>query len=170
MGIGGRSEGWTLREDAMPYSKITTCMACGANNRISAKHLADVGRCGVCKSRLAPINTPIEVDPQTLHDIVTEAKVPVLVDFYAPWCGPCRSASTQVHDLAAEMAGDAIVLKVNTDTHPELAAHYKVQSIPNFVVFRKGKPALQRIGLVPRREMHRWLEPSTARAGSGLDP
>jgi thioredoxin 2 len=75
-----------------------------------------------------------------------------------------------LQDLAHEMAGHALVLKVDTDANPELAARYRVQSIPNFVVFRNGKPTLQRVGMAPRAEMRRWLEPSVARAGSGMDP
>jgi len=117
-----------------------------------------------------PAEEPLEVDESVFDDVIREVKVPVLVDFWAPWCGPCRSAASQVHDLAREMAGRAVVLKVNTDANQQLAERYRIQSIPNFVVFRHGKPVMQRVGLAPRSEMRRWLEASTAPSGIRLEP
>jgi len=89
---------------------------------------------------------------------VRTAQVPVLVDFWAPWCAPCRMVAPQVHELAKEMAGRALVLKVNTERHPGLGAAYRVQAIPNFVVLRDGRPVVQQPGAVPRAEMRRWIE------------
>ena len=139
-------------------SPLLTCVACGTQNRVPPKHLADVGRCGKCKTNLAPVSEPLSVDEPLFDAIVSEARVPVLVDFWAEWCGPCRVAAPEVQQLAREMSGRAVVLKVDTEAHPGLAARYRVQSIPNFIVFERGQPVLQRAGVAPRAEMRRWLE------------
>lgn len=137
---------------------IRNCPTCGKANRIPARHLADTGRCGSCKSPLPPVSEPLDVDDNSFAQVVAEAKVPILTDFWAEWCGPCRMAAPEVRELAREMAGKALVLKVNTEEHPQTAARFGVQSIPNFVVLRDGRVVFQRAGLAPRAEMRRWLE------------
>ncbi len=143
----------------MTYSIIRTCTACGAKNRVPAGRLADAGRCGACKAPLGPADEPITAGDQALFDAIThEASVPVLVDFWAEWCGPCRMSAPEVRELAREMAGKALVLKVDIEAHPELAARFGIQAIPYFLVFREGKLAFRRAGAAPRQEMRRWLE------------
>ena len=104
------------------------------------------------------MDEPLDVDDDAFAQIVAEARVPILTDFWAAWCGPCRMAAPEVHALAREMAGRALILKVNTEDSPQTAARFGVQSIPNFVVLRDGRVAFQQAGLVPRTEMRRWLE------------
>jgi len=156
-GLGGKTG-----EERRRGATLRRCASCGVRNRVPAEYLAETGRCGSCRGPLPPIAEPIDADPALFDEVTRRARVPVLVDFWAAWCGPCRMAAPEVERTARNMAGRAVVLKVDTDRHPGLAERFGVTGIPNFVVMKNGKTAFQQSGYVSHTQMEEWLRTAGA--------
>jgi thioredoxin 2 len=129
------------------------CVHCGAFNRVKADHPEGEAVCGRCQRPLDLSGTPQAVDSELFHRATASSPVPVLVDLWAPWCPPCRAAAPILERLGRKYAGRAVVLKVNTQDHPDVG----VTGIPTFVLYRDGKEQARQPGLPPEAAFDAWL-------------
>jgi thioredoxin 2 len=152
-----------VRAATMTDHALMRCAACGATNRVPADKLARGLQpvCGRCKAPLAPTR-PVDVTDATFADQVERSPVPVLVDMWAPWCGPCRMVAPVLDQLAEEMAGRVRFVKLNVDDNPATPARFDVRSIPTLLVMRNGREIDRIVGAQPKPEIARRLERATA--------
>jgi len=143
-------------------SDLITCGACGATNRVAAEKVARRLRpvCGRCKAplRAAPA-APIVVGEASFAELVERAPMPVLVDAWAPWCGPCRMIAPVIDQLAAELAERVRVAKLNVDENPGLAARFNLRSIPTLLILQGGREVDRLVGAQPKEAILRHLRP-----------
>ena len=137
---------------------LVACNTCQTTNRLKYGALERATKCGKCHSPLPFPSEPIELTGTRLFDaVVTRASVPVVVDFWAEWCGPCHMISPEIAKVAERTAGRALVLKVDTDANAELSQRYQIRSIPTIALFQDGREATRVAGVQPAANIEQLI-------------
>jgi len=132
------------------------CTNCLGVNRVPAERLNEQPKCGKCQSFLLPARA-VEVNQAQFQKLVTRSELPVVVDFWAAWCGPCQMMGPVFNQVAAQMADKAIFVKVNTESEQQLAMQYGIRSIPALKVFKHGQVSAEMAGALPEGQLRQWL-------------
>jgi thioredoxin 2 len=139
---------------------LVTCPKCGQRNRMKYEALRHTFRCQKCKTELQPPAEPVDVKSDLAFDaLTTRSSLPVLVDFWAAWCGPCKMVAPEFVKVAKETAGQFIIAKLNTEEVPSVAARFRITAIPTMVVFKKGLEVARQAGAIPAPDIRKFIEP-----------
>ncbi len=138
------------------------CPSCGQWNRVPASRAAEGPQCGRCGAALPSEAAPVELDARTFDVVTARAPVPVLVDLWAPWCGPCRAMAPVLAELARRRKGEVLVTKLNTDENGQVAQRLQVQGIPTLLLYRNGALVQRATGAMPLAQLEQWLAASGA--------
>jgi len=139
-----------------PLRMIVVCPHCQASNRLPADRLADGGNCGKCKQPLFT-GSPVELDAASFERHVGRSDIPLLVDFWAPWCGPCRGMAPAFALAAKQLEPEFRLAKVNTEEQQQLAARFDIRSIPTLALFRNGREIARQAGAMDAASLMRWV-------------
>src|SRR6266850_1913477 len=144
----------------MADPQLIRCPSCGATNRVPREKIAQGLQpvCGRCKTPLLADNKPVTVTDATFAAEVERSPLPVLLDMWAAWCGPCRTMAPMIDELASEMAGRVRVAKLNIDDNPRTAARYNVRGIPTLLALKGGQEVDRIVGVQPKSEIVKRLE------------
>jgi thioredoxin 2 len=129
---------------------LVRCPSCGQRNRLRYESLGAQGRCGQCKTELSPPASTVAIDSANQFRSLTQrSALPVLIDFWAPWCGPCKMVAPELEKVASQLSGQLLLAKLNTEQVPEVAASFGISSIPTLCLFRHGKEVARQAGASP---------------------
>jgi len=142
---------------------VVACASCGQKNRLVYTRLGDVVRCANCKRNLPAPAEPIDIATSADFDrLVAQSPLPIVVDYWAPWCGPCRMVAPELKKVAERQAGRVVVVKVNTDHLPDLGERFAVRSIPTLAIFSGGREVSRSAGARPAPEIERFIDQHVA--------
>ena len=136
---------------------VITCPTCQAKNAVDVDKLDQGPVCGKCQEKLPMPDAPVELGDTDFGTFVKQSKLPVLVDFWAPWCGPCRMMSPILENMAKKHAGKLLVAKLNTDDNPQTPANFGIRGIPTMILFRGGEEAARQVGAVPEAMLEKMV-------------
>lgn len=138
---------------------IVSCRHCGQQNRLAFERLNQLPRCGKCQGELELPASPVDINTEGDFDALTaRSALPVVVDFWAPWCGPCKMVAPEVAKVARESAGRWIVAKVNTESLPGTAQKFRVNAIPLMVLFSGGREVARQAGALPAAGIRQFIQ------------
>ena len=147
-------------ESTVETKKLTLrCQFCGTWNRVEAARAADKPKCGKCSTPMH-LDRPVKLDDDSFGRTIAESDVPVVVDFYADWCGPCKMMAPFVDELARKYQGRALVAKLDTDHAQKAAQPFNIRGIPTTIVFKGGKVVTQKAGAMPLAALEQLLAPA----------
>jgi thioredoxin 2 len=143
---------------------LVSCPSCGKRNRLGYASLGKTARCGSCKTEIPAPGAPVQAATAAAFDAaVRDSALPLVVDFWAPWCGPCRMVAPELEKLARTHAGEWLIVKVNTDEVPDLGERYRIRSIPTMAVMQHGHELARAAGAMPAAQIEAFVRDAITR-------